>query len=119
MPTKDSFDAVIYLAVMHGDSALADLKLGHQNLNFEATERTGQLKSLVRRRTHVITCMRLYDASVVNVLYLLSGAVWSKLAATLVLRHIDSSSLAITTVVMITMHDVPHKTRCVTAAKSM
>ena len=48
MPTKDSFDAVMYLAIMHGDTALADLKLGHQNLNFEATERTGQLKSLVR-----------------------------------------------------------------------
>lgn len=47
MPVKDSFDAVIYLAVMHGDSTLADLKLGHQNLHFEATERTGQLKSLV------------------------------------------------------------------------
>lgn len=47
MPTKDSFDAVMYLAIMHGDTALVDLKLGHQNLNFEATERTGQLKSLV------------------------------------------------------------------------
>ena len=47
MPTKDSFDAVIYLAIMHGDTTMADLKLGHQNLHFEATERTGQLKSLV------------------------------------------------------------------------
>lgn len=47
LPTKDSFDAVIYLAIMHSDTPLSELKLGHQNLHFEATERTGQLKSLV------------------------------------------------------------------------
>ena len=65
MPTKDSFDAVIYLAVMHSDTTTADLKLGHQNLHFEATERTGQLKSLVGlsqvklQRLPMVSCLML------------------------------------------------------------
>lgn len=47
MPTQDSFVPVMYLAIMHGDTTLSDLKTGRANLNFEVSERTGQLKDLV------------------------------------------------------------------------
>lgn len=47
MPTQDSFEPMLYLAIMHGDTTLSDLKTGRQNLNFEVSERTGQLKDLV------------------------------------------------------------------------
>ena len=47
MPTQDSFDPMLYLAIMHGETTLSDLKTGRQNLSFEVSERTGQLKDLV------------------------------------------------------------------------
>ena len=47
MPTQDSFQPMLYLAIMHGDTSLLDLKTGQQNLHFEVSERTGQLKDLV------------------------------------------------------------------------
>ena len=47
MPTQDSFDPMLYLAIMHGETSLSDLKTGQQNLSFEVSERTGQLKDLV------------------------------------------------------------------------
>lgn len=48
MPTQDSFEAAIYLAILHGDTTLSDLKTGQANLKFEVSERTGQLKDLVK-----------------------------------------------------------------------
>lgn len=50
MPTQDSFDPMLYLAIMHGDTTLSDLKTGRQNLSFEVSERTGQLKDLVSQQ---------------------------------------------------------------------
>ena len=50
MPTQDSFDPMLYLAIMHGETTLSDLKTGRQNLSFEVSERTGQLKDLVSQR---------------------------------------------------------------------
>ena len=47
MPTQDSFDPMLYLAIMHGETTLSDLKTGRQNLSVEVSERTGQLKDLV------------------------------------------------------------------------
>jgi hypothetical protein len=47
MPTQDSFEPELYLAIMHGDTTLSDLKTGRANLKFEVSERTGQLKDLV------------------------------------------------------------------------
>lgn len=47
MPTQDSFEPELYLAIMHGDTTLPDLKMGRANLKFEVSERTGQLKDLV------------------------------------------------------------------------
>lgn len=51
MPTQDSFDPMLYLAIMHGETTLSDLKTGQQNLSFEVSERTGQLKDLVSEQT--------------------------------------------------------------------
>ena len=50
MPTQDSFDPMLYLAIMHGETSLSDLKTGQQNLSFEVSERTGQLKDLVSKQ---------------------------------------------------------------------
>lgn len=50
MPTQDSFDPMLYLAIMHGETTLSDLKTGQQNLSFEVSERTGQLKDLVSKQ---------------------------------------------------------------------
>ena len=50
MPTQDSFDPMLYLAIMHGETSLSDLKTGQQNLSFEVSERTGQLKDLVSNK---------------------------------------------------------------------
>ncbi len=47
MPTQDSFEPELYLAIVHGDTSLSDLKTGRANLKFEVSERTGQLKDLV------------------------------------------------------------------------
>lgn len=46
VPTKDDFEPAIYLAIMHSDTTLSDLKTGQANLRFEVSERTGQLKDL-------------------------------------------------------------------------
>lgn len=56
MPTQDSFEPVLYLAIMHGDTALSDLKTGRANLKFEVSERTGQLKDLVSQLGNTWIC---------------------------------------------------------------
>lgn len=57
MPTQDSFEPMLYLAIMHGETSLSDLKTGRQNLSFEVSERTGQLKDLVsKQRPSKDTC---------------------------------------------------------------
>ena len=56
MPTQDSFEAAIYLAIMHGDTTLSDLKTGQANLKFEVSERTGQLKDLASQLQRCMTC---------------------------------------------------------------
>ena len=47
LPTTSSFDAVLYLALVHGDTEVDDLRRGCANLHMELSERTGQLKALV------------------------------------------------------------------------
>ena len=47
LPTTSSFDAVLYLALVHGDTEVDDLRSGCTNLHMELSERTGQLKALV------------------------------------------------------------------------
>ncbi|KAL3158707.1 hypothetical protein ABBQ32_011445 [Trebouxia sp. C0010 RCD-2024] len=62
MPTQDSFEPMLYLAIMHGETSLSDLKTGRQNLSFEVSERTGQLKDLVKENfERFISCKSTID----------------------------------------------------------
>ncbi|KAA6419700.1 MAG: hypothetical protein FRX49_10424, partial [Trebouxia sp. A1-2] len=62
MPTQDSFEPELYLAIMHGDTSLSDLKTGRANLKFEVSERTGQLKDLVKENfERFISCKSTID----------------------------------------------------------
>ncbi len=54
LPTTSSFDAVLYLALVHGETEVDDLRSGCANLHMELSERTGQLKALVSWVTPVL-----------------------------------------------------------------
>lgn len=82
MPTQDSFEPELYLAIMHGDTSLSDLKTGRANLKFEVSERTGQLKDLVSQpaamhllgpQYHHISCDTHFCYVISNLLHCDSG----------------------------------------------
>eukprot|EP00891_Asterochloris_glomerata_P008851 jgi/Astpho2/8851/fgenesh1_pg.00129_%23_37_t len=62
LPTSSSFDAVLYLALVHGDTEVDDLRSGCANLHMELSERTGQLKALVKENfERFISCKTTID----------------------------------------------------------
>lgn len=48
LPSADGFDPDAYLAVFHDTTTLPELQAGMRTLDKELSERTGQLKQLVR-----------------------------------------------------------------------
>ncbi|KAK9814628.1 hypothetical protein WJX72_008970 [[Myrmecia] bisecta] len=62
LPTNDHFDPEVYLGLVHGETSSQDLKAGRLHLKSELSERTGQLKALVKENfDRFISCKNTID----------------------------------------------------------
>ncbi|KAK9836321.1 hypothetical protein WJX81_005210 [Elliptochloris bilobata] len=61
-PASEQFDPDVYLGLVHGDTSLGELRAGLANLRLELSERTGQLKALVKENfDRFISCKTTID----------------------------------------------------------